>query len=83
MTLTASTLLPSRLLRTESSEERVKILTDAFTPKEKLILTSEQESPEEEPMPEVKPPDFIVVVCTAPSPPAALHDECVWRRECV
>ena len=61
MTLTASTLLPSRLLRTESSEERVKILTDAFTPKEKLILTSEEDDPEEEPKPEVTPPLFIEV----------------------
>ena len=58
-----------QLLRTADSAAREKILEDAFTPKEALIVpgTAENamkaeagEAPEQEkPMPEVPPPDFI------------------------
>merc|ERR1712226_453659 len=58
-----------QLLREEDAEERERLLVDAFTPKEALIVpgtmenaarAAEGEQPEEEkPMPEVPPPDFI------------------------
>uniref|UniRef100_A0A6T8J2K2 Uncharacterized protein n=1 Tax=Proboscia inermis TaxID=420281 RepID=A0A6T8J2K2_9STRA len=58
-----------QLLREDNPEKRQEILTDAFTPKESLIVpgTAENaaravdgEAPEDEkPMPEVPPPDFI------------------------
>lgn len=58
-----------QLLRADDSNEREKILEDAFTPKAALIVpgTAENamkaesgEAPEQEkPMPEVPPPDFI------------------------
>merc|ERR1712106_1083698 len=58
-----------KLLREESQEKRDVILTDAFTPKEALIVpgtmanavrAADGEAPEEaKPMPEVPPPDFI------------------------
>eukprot|EP00569_Conticribra_weissflogii_P007266 CAMPEP_0171329792 /NCGR_PEP_ID=MMETSP0878-20121228/1538_1 /TAXON_ID=67004 /ORGANISM="Thalassiosira weissflogii, Strain CCMP1336" /LENGTH=534 /DNA_ID=CAMNT_0011829909 /DNA_START=259 /DNA_END=1863 /DNA_ORIENTATION=- len=58
-----------QLLRESNSSEREKLLTDAFTPKEALIVPGtaanaakaiDGEAPEQEkPMPEVPPPDFI------------------------
>ena len=58
-----------QLLRTDDSVEREKLLEEAFTPKEALLVpgTAENaqkaidgEAPEQEqPMPEVPPPDFI------------------------
>ncbi|EED95407.1 predicted protein [Thalassiosira pseudonana CCMP1335] len=58
-----------QLLREENANEREKILEEAFTPKEALIVPGtaanaakamDGEAPEEEkPMPEVPPPDFI------------------------
>jgi hypothetical protein len=58
-----------QLLRTDESEKREELLTDAFTPKQGLIVEGnaanaakamEGELPDEEkPMPEVPPPDFI------------------------
>lgn len=58
-----------QLLREEDSNERERILEDAFTPKEQLIVpgtmenaqrAADGEAPEEEkPMPDVPPPDFI------------------------
>jgi len=61
--------LVRKLLRADSVEEREQILTDAFTPKEQLIVPGtaanaqaavDGETPEEQkPMPEVSPPDFI------------------------
>lgn len=58
-----------KLLREEDKDVRDAILTDAFTPKEALIVpgtmenavrAADGEAPEEEkPMPEVPPPDFI------------------------
>lgn len=58
-----------QLLRETESAEREKILEDAFTPKESLIVpgtmenaqrAADGEAPEEEkPMPDVPPPDFI------------------------
>jgi len=58
-----------RLLRTSSSEEREELLTDAFTPREKILVEGTRENaekaltgetPEEEkPLPDVPPPDFI------------------------
>lgn len=58
-----------QLLREENPEEREKLLVDAFTPREALIVpgtmenaarAADGETPEEEkPMPEVPPPDFI------------------------
>lgn len=61
--------LVRKLLRATSAEERETILTDAFTPKEQLIVpgtaanaqkAADGELPEEQkPLPEVSPPDFI------------------------
>jgi hypothetical protein len=58
-----------QLLRESNANEREKILTEAFTPKEALIVPGtasnaakamEGEAPDEEkPMPDVPPPDFI------------------------
>lgn len=58
-----------QLLRESDSSKREELLTDAFTPKEALIVPGtaknaaaalEGEAPEEEkPVPEVPPPDFI------------------------
>ena len=58
-----------KLLRTDAVEEREKILEDAFTPRENLLVagTAENaakamdgEAPDiEKPMPDVPPPDFI------------------------
>jgi len=58
-----------QLLRVDDTEERTALLTDAFTPKQGLLVpgtaenamkAAEGEQPEEEkPMPEVPPPDFI------------------------
>lgn len=58
-----------KLLREESSEEREKILEDAFTPRERILVegtmenaqrAADGEAPEEEkPVPDVPPPDFI------------------------
>jgi len=58
-----------QLLRTEDSAEREKLLEDAFTPKDALLVpgTAENamkamdgEAPEQEkPLPDVPPPDFI------------------------
>ncbi|KAL7519230.1 hypothetical protein ACHAWX_004015 [Stephanocyclus meneghinianus] len=58
-----------QLLRETNANEREKILTEAFTPKEALIVPGtaanaakamEGEAPDEEkPMPDVPPPDFI------------------------
>lgn len=58
-----------KLLRTEDKEAREEILTEAFTPKDVLIVPGspenaaramDGETPEEEkPMPEVPPPEFI------------------------
>mmetsp|Transcript_100679 Transcript_100679/g.204131 ORF Transcript_100679/g.204131 Transcript_100679/m.204131 type:complete len:530 (-) Transcript_100679:225-1814(-) len=58
-----------KLLRAEDSAEREKILEDAFTPRENLLVAGtpenaakamDGETPEQEkPMPDVPPPDFI------------------------
>lgn len=58
-----------QLLRTEDSNEREKILEEAFTPKDALLVPGtaenaqaamEGETPEQEkPLPDVPPPDFI------------------------
>lgn len=58
-----------QLLRTDESEKREELLTDAFTPKQGLIVEGnaanaakamEGELPDEDkPVPEVPPPDFI------------------------
>lgn len=58
-----------KLLRAEDSDEREKLLVDAFTPQEKLLVAGTAENaakaadgevPEQEqPMPDVPPPDFI------------------------
>lgn len=55
--------LMARLLRTKSSEERQGLLKDAFTPVEKLVLSSTEDK-QEEAMPEVTPPAFIEMVKT-------------------
>jgi len=62
--------LVRKLLRTDDQAEREKILTDAFTPKESLIVPGTAENAEKafdgeamdeenKPMPDVPPPDFI------------------------
>jgi len=58
-----------KLLRTEDADEREKILEDAFTPKEALLVPGTAENAQkaadgevpdqEQPMPDVPPPDFI------------------------
>lgn len=58
-----------KLLRTDEVEEREKILEDAFTPRDNLLVAgtaenmakaSEGEMPDQDkPMPDVPPPDFI------------------------
>lgn len=58
-----------KLLRAETSQEREDLLTEAFTPKEALIVPGTMENAQkavdgeaqeqEKPMPEVPPPDFI------------------------
>eukprot|EP00591_Stephanopyxis_turris_P002698 CAMPEP_0195520318 /NCGR_PEP_ID=MMETSP0794_2-20130614/16620_1 /TAXON_ID=515487 /ORGANISM="Stephanopyxis turris, Strain CCMP 815" /LENGTH=481 /DNA_ID=CAMNT_0040649653 /DNA_START=173 /DNA_END=1618 /DNA_ORIENTATION=+ len=62
-------LLLRKLLRTEDSSEREKLLEDAFTPREQFLVagTAEnaakaidgEEFEEEKPMPDVPPPAFI------------------------
>lgn len=54
--------LMSKLLRTDSPEQRKDMLSKAFTPVEKLVLGAGEEK--EEPMPEVTPPDFIELTKT-------------------
>lgn len=58
-----------KLLRTDDAAEREKILEDAFTPKDTLIVPGTMENArkavdgeapdQEQPMPDVPPPDFI------------------------
>ena len=54
--------LMSQLIREESSEQRVALLTKAFTPVQSLLLGATGDDPsgeDNEPMPEVTPPKFI------------------------
>ncbi len=58
-----------KLLRAEDADEREKLLVDAFTPQEKLLVAGTAENAakavdgevpdQEQPMPDVPPPDFI------------------------
>ena len=53
--------LMSQLLREDSSEERVNLLTKAFTPVQSLLINAGEGEENQEAMPEVSPPNFIEV----------------------
>jgi len=69
LTQSKEVALLRRLLRTEDKDKREEILTDAFTPREQLLVKGtaanaakaiDGEVPDQEkPMPDVPPPDFI------------------------